>query len=63
MEENDLHFMVGEIRSDVKTLLAMRADHEERITSLERWRWVSYGFYTCCAFVAVKLGLPAWFPG
>lgn len=59
--DQQLLLLVGEVHSDVKKLLKQGTDHEERITALERWRWVSYGFYTCVAFVAAKLGLPTFF--
>lgn len=56
-DEHTLYMMVGEIRSDVKTLLARSAVDDKRIRSLERWRWYQGGAAACAAFVAAKLGL------
>ena len=41
--EQDLLLMVGEIRSDVKQLLASKTDFETRISSLEKWRYILTG--------------------
>ena len=39
MDEQDLHMMVGEIRSDVKKLLANSADTDKRVGALEKKWW------------------------
>lgn len=58
MDDNELHLMVGEIRADVKALLSKAGDHETRLRSLEKWRWITHAGSVSVAFVAAKLGVP-----
>jgi hypothetical protein len=55
-DEHSLYMMVGEIRSDVKTLLTRSAKDDTRITSLERFRWWQGGIGAAAVFLAAKLG-------
>ena len=60
MDEVELVFMVGEIRSDVKKLLVQDREYDKRIHSLERTRWYAGGFLgAALAIVAAKMGLHA----
>jgi hypothetical protein len=58
MDSPELHQLLGEIRSDVKTLLHNSGDHEERLRSLEKWRWVTHGCAALLGAVGIKFGLP-----
>lgn len=53
---NELHLMVGEIRSDVKTLLAHAKAHDTRITAVEHKQWyISGGMAALAVFIVPKL--------
>lgn len=44
MEPDDnLYLMVGEIRADVKTLVAREIANSERIATLEKRQWIGAG--------------------
>lgn len=52
MEPRDeLMIKLGEIGSDVKTLLASSSSHEKRISSLERYRYTIAGFAAAVGMV------------
>lgn len=42
--DQDDRYLLGEIHSDVKTLLEHRLSIDKRVTSLERNRWYQRGF-------------------
>lgn len=41
--DRELFLMIGEIRAGVKQLLASSANHEKRISFLEKWRFLLIG--------------------
>lgn len=49
--DRDTGYLIGEIHSDVKTLLEHRLNIDKRVTSLERNRWLQRGLF---------LGVGAW---
>lgn len=58
MNDDDVRFMLGEIRSDVKTLLAREKDQETRLRRVETRQWYAAGVSAALGAVAVKLGIP-----
>lgn len=58
MDSPELHMLLGEIRTDVKSLLKNSSDHETRLRSLEKWRWVTHGCAALLGAVGIKVGLP-----
>ncbi len=56
LEDNDLHMMVGEIRSDVKKLLKSDIDYGKRLATVEHRQWWMAGVGACVAFFAARMG-------
>ena len=53
MDEQDLHMMVGEIRSDVKKLLVNSSDTDKRVGALEKKWWTTVALVGLWATTAV----------
>jgi hypothetical protein len=58
MDRDDLIFMVGEVRADVKQLLSMSGSHEGRIRSLEGSHKFVRGALWAIGTVVTALVLP-----
>lgn len=57
MDEQDLHLMVGEIRSDVKKLLGNATDTDKRVGSLEKKWWTTVALVGLWATAGVAKAL------
>lgn len=57
-KDADLYLMVGEIRSDVKTLLKSVAVDDARLRKVEHRQWWLAGVIAAVAVFAAKIGLP-----
>jgi hypothetical protein len=53
MDEQDLHMMVGEIRSDVKKLLVNSGETDKRVGTLEKKWWTTIALVGLWATTAV----------
>ncbi len=57
MEREDI-VLLAAMDAKLDTLIERGTDHETRLRSLEKGRWVQAGGVGVIAFIASKLGLP-----
>lgn len=57
MDDKDMHMLIGEIHSDVKTLLKNASDTDRRVTSLEKKWWTTVALVGLWASAGVAKAL------